>query len=456
MVCTNTQKEKRMHRAKVSKFFARKSSRDRSLPNLNMCRKSQNKFTSVFSVIKTQILHKQSSSENLLNSPQSINLVPPQAFSSSFDLSKPAQSQNIHHRSSTTSAPDALFEDIDMNQLTASTLPYPLFIRFNVIIHGTANRFRSVSIHDINDEAIYTQQASAICLNAIIMTIPPFTSSAETDDINTFSMNQFDQLKSPSFVSLTENQLIGNLNNINNNINMLPALDTQNINKLPFTFINLYNRFSQRLRAQIAESVLYELRSSKPINSEIVLQQLAMLEANQYHLFTHIVRFIYKPRCFELLSKYMAKIIVPDIKLEKVNLSQNQFPKTQMWFAMKLNAVSKKKRYSHESKEGIYDDCSIPYWTFICISEDKNNAINASFIVHINPNDLHLYKMETIEHRFREYIHKVQFLINQQALLQQLNENKMVSRFLIAPQKETDEEQSHAIDSLVILIILIV
>eukprot|EP01084_Bolivina_argentea_P123592 219025_1 len=56
-----------------------------------------------------------------------------------------------------------------------------IFLKTSVSIR----RDKKFSINDINEEVLYTQQASAICLNAIIMTTPPTPINISLDTIQT-------------------------------------------------------------------------------------------------------------------------------------------------------------------------------------------------------------------------------------------------------------------------------
>ena len=49
-------------------------------------------------------------------------------------------------------------QPLDVSMSATSTLPFPLFIRFNVAIHGNQNRFHSVSIHDLEASDSVLQQ----------------------------------------------------------------------------------------------------------------------------------------------------------------------------------------------------------------------------------------------------------------------------------------------------------
>eukprot|EP01083_Nonionella_stella_P094825 266148_1 len=441
--------EKRMHRR------VRKSG---TMTPISISIGRDNAFNSILPDIYATF--NQSTDTMLMGMDHASSAPPPEAFASPFDNPAPhSLTSSIRHTRSFSSPIVPAVEDanrlssssLTTSQTTKNALPYPLFIRFNVIIHGTANRFRSVSVNDIKKEALYTQHCSAICLNAIIMTTPPSslsmgldTKSVSLDDINSLSMDQFNDTP---FIHSQSMSSITSLNTNDNDMQMVPALDTKNILQLPVMFVGLYRRFSRKLRAQIARIVLHQLRSSTPVNADMVLQQLSFLEPNQYHLFSHIVHFIDKMHCFDLLPMYMATCIMPDIKLEKVNLNYNfgRFHKSHLWFAMHVDDSEGGLCDQRDVTEGMYEHCSIPYWVFICISEDVNNVVNASFLIHIHPDDAASYKIQAIEKKFRAYMEKTIFLINQQALLQELNKTKVMNRFLVPIEENYNERNSKSI-----------
>ena len=465
--------ERRMYRAKLRGMREKKSAL--IIPNSSTPRKAPNMFNSILCSINSR--YNQSAESLIIATDQTASAPPPEAFASPFSASPPTPNDSMARLKRTTSSPvgtrlfeainDCINDQITPEIATPSSLPYPLFIRFNVIIHGTANRFRSVSINDINEEVLYTQQASAICLNAIIMTTPPNIAKMDTslvslEDIDSLSMNEFNDApylhSSHSMTSLSGHQL-------RNATNILPALDTQNIRKLPGVFVGLYRRFSKKLRAHIAQIILNELRGSRPINSEIILQQLSLLEPHQYHLFSHKIRFVGE-RCFQLLPQYMTRPVMSDIKLEyfKVNLSQlSQRHHVNMWYALKadlktmkgLKWTSRKYDDHHQEgkepnddqhEEGKDDGYTIPYWVLICIPEENKVKIktpetgresNVSFLMHINSKHLSSYKVDQIEQKFRDCIDQISFNINQQALLQKLNETREPDNWLIPPPTQS-------------------
>eukprot|EP01084_Bolivina_argentea_P251053 420902_1 len=151
-VHSSSAQEKRMHRR--AKLRVRKPNNMTSNNNSNIGRKTPNLFNSILLNINKQYNIRSSLSENILiDINQTVSAPPPEAFASPFTHS-PNPSNSSTHIKRIISSPIAtnLFDEINKcSNKISSTLPYPLFVRFNVIIHGTANRFRSVSINDINE-----------------------------------------------------------------------------------------------------------------------------------------------------------------------------------------------------------------------------------------------------------------------------------------------------------------